>query len=293
MKRDRLVKALAFNKSVRIIALDSTNTVSEAQKTHNMWPTSAAALGRTLSVGAMMGSMLKGKERLLIRIDGGGPIGQILVEANTFGEVKGYVTRNEVYMTYNSGPKEGKLAVGKAVGNEGFIHISKDLGLKEMFTGSTPLQTGEIGDDFTYYFAHSEQTPSAVGVGVLVDVDYSVKSSGGFLIQLMPEASEETIIALENKIGTLKPVSTMIDEQMTPEDIIKEIAGEDYEIIDSIPVAFKCDCSRERFKNGIYTLDRKEIEKMIDEDGAITAECHFCNTHYQYSKEDFNFSEDK
>ena len=281
--KDYLVKALAFEDQIRAFAITSTNLVEEGRRRHGCWPTASAALGRTLTVAAMMGSQLKGEETITIRINGNGPIGSVIVDANSKGVVRGYVSNPEVHFQYNS----GKLNVGMAVGTDGQLSVTKDLGLKDYFTGQVPLQTGEIGDDFTYYFAVSEQVPSAVGVGVLVDPDNSVRAAGGFIIQVMTGATEETLTKLETALANIKPVSTMIDEGYTPEAILETIFGkEEVRILDRHEVHFECTCSKEKFENGIVSLGKDEIQAMIDEDNGAEAVCHFCMERYQFTAEE-------
>ena len=231
----------------------------------------------------MMGSQLKGEETITIRINGNGPIGSIIVDADSKGIVRGYVTNPEVHFQYNS----GKLNVGMAVGTDGQLSVTKDLGLKDYFTGQVPLQSGEIGDDFTYYFAVSEQVPSAVGVGVLVEPDNSVKAAGGFIIQVMPGATEETLVKLETALSNIKPVSQMIDGGLTPEQILETIFGsENVRILDRHDVHFECKCSKDKFENGIISLGENEIQAMIDEDHGAEAVCHFCMERYQFTAEE-------
>lgn len=281
--KDYLVKALAYGDQIRAFAISTTNLVDEARRRHDCWPTTSAALGRTLSVAAMMGSQLKGEESITIRINGNGPIGGIIVDADSHGVVRGYINNPQVHFQYNS----GKLNVGMAVGTDGQLSVTKDLGLKDYFTGQVPLQTGEIGDDFTYYFAVSEQVPSAVGVGVLVDPDNSVRAAGGFIIQVMPGATDETLTKLEAALASIKPVSTMIDEGFTPEMILETIFGKDeVRILEHKDVRFECDCSKERFEQGIISLGNAEIQAMIDENGGAEAVCHFCNEKYNFSAEE-------
>lgn len=280
--KDYLVKALGFNDEIRAMAVSTTHLVDEARRRHNCWPTASAALGRTLTVASMMGSQLKGQETITIRINGNGPIGAIVVDANSEGTVRGYAANPEIHFQYNS----GKLNVGMAVGTDGQLSVTKDLGLKDYFTGQVPLQTGEIGDDFTYYFAVSEQVPSAVGVGVLVEPDNSVRAAGGFLIQVLPGATEETLTKLENVLKTIKPVSTLIDEGKTPEQIIETIFGSDHRILESHDVKFECPCSKEKFETGIISLGKEEIQAMIDEDSGAEAVCYFCMEKHQFTADD-------
>lgn len=281
--KDYIVKALSFNNTVRIFAVNATNVVNNAQKRHNTWPTATAALGRTLVVASMMGAMLKGKESLTIRVKGDGPIGEILVDANAVGEVKGYVLNPQVHFQYPN----GKLNVSKAVGQKGEIQVIKDLGMKDFFTSTVEIISGELGEDFTYYFTKSEQTPSSVSCGVLVDVDNTVLSAGGFIIQVMPGITEETIIKLENVIATIKGVSQMIDEGYTPEMIIKEICQEEeFSIVSKLDISYVCKCSKERFAQGLISLGKDELKEIIEVDGNAEVVCHFCNEKYNYNKEE-------
>ena len=282
--KDYLVKSLAFNGQVRAYAVKTTETVSEAQRRHYTWPTASAALGRAMTAGVMLGSMLKGEEKLTIKVEGGGPIGIILVDANSKGEVRGYVTNPQTHFDLNS---QGKLDVARAVGTNGTLTIVKDLGLREHFTGQVPIVSGELGDDFTYYLVSSEQVPSSVGVGVLVNPDNSILAAGGFIIQLMPGTDDATITGIEQRLSKIEPISKLIQKGLTPEEILEEVLGKDnVKIIDKMPVKFQCQCSRERFESGIIGLGAKEIQDMIDEDGKAEAQCHFCNEKYQFTKED-------
>jgi len=281
--KDYLVRATSFDDKVRIFAINATHTVQEAQRRHHLWPTASAALGRSLIIGAMMGAMLKGRESLTIKIKGDGPIGEILVDANAIGEVKGYVSNPEVHFQYPN----GKLNVSAAVGTKGEIQVIKDLGMRDFFISTVELISGELGEDFTYYFTKSEQTPSSVGCGVLVDTDNTVLAAGGFIIQMMPGATEETICQLEKAIASIKPASEMINEGYSPEKIIKEIClDQPITILSSTDVQFVCHCSKERFARGIISLGKGEIELIIEEDEQAEVVCHFCNETYDYSKED-------
>lgn len=279
---DYLVRALGFNGNVRAFATRTTETVGEAQRRHNTWPTATAALGRSITAGAMMGAMLKGDNKLTVKIEGSGPIGSIVVDANASGEVRGFVTNPQVHFELNS---VGKLDVRRAVGTDGFISIVKDLGLREMFTGQTPIVSGEIAEDFTYYFAVSEQVPSSVGLGVLVNPDNTVLASGGFIIQLLPGCDEETISEIEAHLKTIEPVSKMIEKGLTPEQILEAVLGNgNVQILDTLPIEFKCQCSKERFGSAIMSLGVQELKEMIDEDGGAEAECHFCLEKYHYNQ---------
>ncbi|MBN2299977.1 MAG: Hsp33 family molecular chaperone HslO [Acholeplasmataceae bacterium] len=283
--KDYALIAHAYNKTVRIYVASSTHLVEEARKIHKTWPTATAALGRFLTVSAMMGLMYKEKERITLRIKGDGPIGSMLVEANTLGEVRGELTNSNVYLQYEDGPKKGKLNVGAAVG-KGFLHVTKDLGMKEFFTSSSELQTGEIGDDFTYYFALSEQTPSSVGLGVLVNVDHSVLASGGYILQVMPNIKEETITHLESLISSLPPMSTLIHEGKTPEEILTLLSSGTEEILKKQPINYSCHCSKESFSKSLSALDDETMDSLIHEDGQAEIECHFCHKKYHFTKDE-------
>ena len=281
---DYLVRGLGFNGNVRAFAVDSTQTVGEAQRRHMTWPTASAALGRAMTGGVMLGAMLKGENKVTVKIEGGGPVGTLLVDSDAKGGVRGYVSNPQTHFDLN---EKGKLDVRRAVGTEGMMSVVKDLGLRENFTGQSPIVSGEIAEDFTYYFAVSEQVPSSVGLGVLVDTDNSILAAGGFIIQLMPNTDEETISKLEERLSKIEPVSKMIQRGLTPEEILEEVLGENnVQILDKMPVSFDCNCSKERFANGILGLGQKEIREMINEDGMAEAQCHFCLETYQYSAEE-------
>lgn len=278
---DYLVRALAFEGSVRAFAARTTDTVGEGQRRHGTWPTASAALGRSMTAALMMGAMLKGEDKITVKVEGNGPIGPMIIDSNAKGEVRGYVTNPQTHFDLN---EHGKLDVRRAVGTEGTLTIVKDLGMRDFFTGQVPIVSGEIGEDFTYYFAVSEQVPSSVGLGVLVNPDNSILAAGGFIIQLMPGIDDETITVIEEHLSNMEPVSKLIERGLTPEEILFEILGEDnVQILDSAPVSFECNCSKERFGNAIITLGEKEIREMIEEDGGAEAHCHFCMEKYNYS----------
>lgn len=281
---DYLVKALAFDGSVRAYAVNTTEMVSEAQRRHQTWRTASAALGRAMTAGVMMGAMLKGEDKLTIKIDGGGPIGVIMVDSNAKGEARGYVSNPQVDFESN---EHGKLDVRRAVGTSGTLSIVKDIGLRNFFSGQVPLVSGELGEDFTYYFATSEQVPSSVGVGVLVNPDDTILAAGGFIFQLMPGTKDEVITLLEERLKTIPPISKLVEKGLTPEEILEELFGkEQIKIIEKMPVKFECNCSKERFADAIIGLGSAEIEAMIIEDGQAEAHCHFCNAKYHFSKEE-------
>lgn len=281
---DYLVRALGFNGKVRAFAARTTETVGEAQRRHNTWPTTTAALGRSMTAAVMMGAMLKGEDKLTVKIEGNGPIGPMIIDSNAKGEVRGFVTNPQVHFELND---VGKLDVRRGVGTEGSLTVVKDLGLRDMFSGQTPIVSGEIAEDFTYYFAVSEQVPSSVGLGVLVNPDNTVLASGGFIIQLMPGCDEETISQIEQHLNNIEPVSKMIEKGLTPEKILEVVLGENnVQILDKTPVQFKCQCSKERFGAAIISLGVQEIQEMIDEDGGAEAQCHFCLEKYHYNQQE-------
>lgn len=275
---DYLVKAYAFGGTVRIYAATTTNLVEEARKIHDTYPAASAAFGRVLTASLIMGAMYKGDQTLTIRIDGGGPIGKIIASVNANGIVKGVVENPHVHIS-----DKNKLAVGMIVGNNGFIHVTKDLKVRDVFTSSAELQTGEIADDFTYYFAKSEQIPSSVGLGVLVNENNEVFASGGFILQVMPGVKDETIAKIETNINSMKPISELIKENYRPEDIINFITKGSHELVDEMPLKYECDCSKERFENGLATLDIKELESIINDGETIEIQCEFCKAKYNFS----------
>jgi len=282
--KDYLVRALAFEGSVRAFAVRTTDTVGEAQRRHGTWPTASAALGRSMTATVMMGAMLKGEDKLTIKVEGNGPIGPMIIDSNAKGEVRGYVTNPQTHFDLN---EKGKLDVRRAVGTEGTLTTVKDLGMRDFFTGQVPITSGEIAEDFTYYFAVSEQVPSSVGLGVLVNPDNTILAAGGFIIQLMPGADDETITIIEEHLNKMEPVSKLIEKGLTPEELLFEILGqENVQILSTMPVAFECNCSKDRFGSAIISLGESEIRQMIAEDGGAEAHCHFCMEKYNYSVEE-------
>ena len=279
MKNNVLI-ATALNEHARIYLFNSKEMVEEARKLHDLWPTSCAALGRTLAVTALMGLMQKDdNEVVTVTINGGGPIGTILCVANSAGEVKGFCGDPEIYMTYDG---THKLAVGKAVGSNGYLKVTKNLKLKQNYTSQVDLQSGEIGDDFAYYFSVSEQVPTIVSVGVLVNTDSTVKSSGAMIIELLPGHGEEDIVYLENL--HLKPISSVFAENDDLHAYLKELFP-DAEILEEKNVKYHCDCSRERFMRNLLTLPKKDLEE-IAEDDHIDIKCEFCDKTYRFDKDD-------
>ncbi|WP_134685198.1 Hsp33 family molecular chaperone HslO [Brevibacillus migulae] len=279
---DYLVRALGYGGHVRAFAARTTNIVEEIRRRHDMWNTATAAMGRTLTATTMMGAMLKGDERIAVKIKGGGPIGQIIAEANADGEARAYVTNPHVHFELN---EKGKLDVRRAVGTEGYLQVVKDLGMREPYEGSSPIVSGEIGEDFTYYFVSSEQTPSAVGVGVLVHPDERyVLAAGGFILQLMPATPEHVIEEIEKQMANLPQVSRMIGEGLTPEEIIGKVL-KDPQILSRTEIHFVCTCSEEKVGDALVSLGKEELSSMIEEQGEAEIHCHFCNERYHFDKE--------
>ena len=278
---DYLVRAIAANGQVRAFAAYTKNTVEVARQAHNTSPVVTAGLGRLLTAGAMMGSMMKGdRDVLTIKAEGSGPVGHYLVTADSKGNVKGYAANPNVILPANAA---GKLDVGGSLG-VGLLTVIKDLGLKEPYTGTCELVSGEIAEDLTYYFASSEQTPSSVGLGVLMTKDNTVNVAGGFIIQLMPDATEETISIVEEKISTIKSVTSMLENGLDPEGIINLILGGlDPEILDKMPVRFYCNCSKERVSKALIAIGRKELDNIIADNEPIEVKCHFCNKAYNFT----------
>ena len=282
--KDKIVRATAANHQIRAFAISSKNLVEEARLAHQTSPVVTAALGRLLSAAAMMGVMMKGEQDLItLQIKSEGPIEGMTVTADAMGRVKGYPNVPIVDLDLN---ENGKLDVGTAVG-PGVLYVMKDLGLKEPYVGRTNLQTGEIAEDLTYYYAISEQTPSSVGLGVLVDTDQSVRQAGGFIIQLMPDVTDETIEKLEARIQNMRSVTTLLEEGISPEGLLEELLGDmDLEIVDTVPTEFFCDCSKEKVAKAIASISKDEIRSIIDENEPIEVKCHFCNGAYEFSIED-------
>ena len=280
--KDYLVRGLVNSKNCRVFACSTTKLLEVSRKDHSLWPTASAALGRMISATLMMAKMNKNNEKMTVVINGGGPIGTMICVTNGDGNIKGFVANPEVHYTYND---TGKLAVGVAVGHEGTLQVIKDMGLKEPFTGSVPLQTGEIGDDFSYYFAVSEQTPSVVSVGVLVNDTNEILASGGFIIQLLTEATEEYINYIENAVKNCPPVSQLINDGKTPEEIL-ELLFNDVEITEKQDLYFKCDCSKDKLSKALITIGKDELNSMIEKDHGCQLHCQFCNTEYNFSEEE-------
>ena len=281
---DYIIRATAANDQIRAFAAVTTEMVETAREHHNTSPVATAALGRLLTAGAMMGSMMKGeKDVLTLQIKAGGPLQGITVTADSQGNVKGYVGNPDVCIPANS---KGKLDVAGAVG-PGFLTVIKDMGLKEPYSGQVMLQTCEIAEDLTYYFATSEQVPSAVGLGVLMNKNNTVRQAGGFIVQLMPFAEEEVISRLEQNVQKINSVTNLLEEGHTPENLLEKVLeGFDIQINEKMDTRFHCNCSKERVAKALISIGRKELNEMIQEGKPIEMNCHFCNTNYNFTVEE-------
>ncbi len=278
--KDKLNIATCYNDTIRIYAANTTNTIKHVESIFNMWPTSLAAVGRTMTIALIMSYMEKMDSKITIRVDGDGPIGSIIVVTNK-GKVKGFCHNPGVYLSNN----KGKLLVGQGVGS-GFISVIKDYGLKETFTSTCEIQTGEIAEDFAYYFSQSEQTNTAVALGVLFDTESKAKTAGGYLIQVMPNCKEETLIHLEEKLQNIKPISTLLNEGLTNIDIISLLSDGNYKLLDELPLEYSCECNEDKFLAGIKALGQDEIKAMIDSNEDISITCNFCNKKYNFTPDD-------
>ena len=278
---DYIVRATAANAGIRAFAAVTKELVEQARCAHDTSPVATAALGRLMTGGVMMGAMLKGdKDLLTLQVSGDGPIKGMTVTADSKGNVKGYAINPKVMLPPSAA---GKLDVGGAVG-QGMLRIIKDMGLKEPYVGQTILQTGEIGEDLTYYFATSEQVPSSVGLGVLMEKNNTVKQAGGFIVQLMPFTEEAVIAKLEENLGKFTSVTAVLEEGNTPEEMLGMLlSGLDMEIVDTMPVRFYCNCDKERVEKAVISIGQKEIKEMITENHDIEVKCHFCNTAYNFT----------
>ena len=281
---DYIIRATAANDQIRAFAAVTTEMVETAREHHNTSPVATAALGRLLTAGAMMGSMMKGeKDVLTLQIKAGGPLQGITVTADSQGNVKGYVGNPDVCIPANS---KGKLDVAGAVG-PGFLTVIKDMGLKEPYSGQVMLQTCEIAEDLTYYFATSEQVPSAVGLGVLMNKNNTVRQAGGFIVQLMPFAEEEVISRLEQNVQKINSVTNLLEEGHTPESLLEKVLeGFDVQINEKMDTRFHCNCSKERVAKALISIGRKELNDIIQEGKPIEMNCHFCNTNYNFTVEE-------
>lgn len=282
--KDYIVRATAADSQIRAFAIRSTNLVEYARQCHNTSPVATAALGRLLTGAAMMGSMMKGEKDLItIQMKGDGPINGVIVTADSKANVKGYVGNPNVIIPANYA---GKLDVGAAIGY-GMLTVSKDMGMKEPYNTQLPLTTSEVAEDLTYYFAKSEQVPSAVALGVLMSKDNTVKQAGGFIVQLMPFAEESVISALENNVSKITSVTSLLEEGYTPEMLLDKVLGDiGVQITDTMPAQFACGCSKERILRSLATISKKDLREMIEDGEPIEVKCHFCNSSYVCTPEE-------
>lgn len=284
MSQDYIVRATAAQQQLRVFAITSRDLVEQGRKIHNTSPVATAALGRLLTAGAMMGSMMKGnKDVLTLQIECGGPIGGVTVTADANANVKGYVNQPNVIIPAN---KDGKLDVSGAIG-PGFLNVIRDIGMKEPYNGQVHLVSGEIAEDLTYYYATSEQIPSSVGLGVLLDKENFVKQAGGFIIQVMPFAEDEVIDKVEESLKHIHSVTSLLEQGMTPEDMLHHLLGDlDLKILDRMPAQYACNCSKERVAKAIASIGRADLEDMIQAGETIETNCQFCGSHYYFTTEE-------
>ncbi|MEE1280286.1 MAG: Hsp33 family molecular chaperone HslO [Oscillospiraceae bacterium] len=282
-----LVRTISENGGIIALAIDSTDIVSQMERTHRTSAVVTAALGRLLTAASLMGSMLKAEnDSITLRVNGGGPAGSLIAVTDYMGNVRGYVSQPIVELPLN---KFGKLDVSGAVGREGTLSVVKDIGLKDPYVGQIPLVSGEIAEDITAYYATSEQTPTACGLGVLVDTDLTVISAGGYLLQLLPGVTDEEISQIEKNIQGMPPVSSMLRDKMTPEDICnRALEGFNPQVLDKMNCKYRCNCSRERVEKAILSLGKQEIQAMIDENKTQSVNCHFCNKVYRFNTNELN-----
>ncbi len=285
--KDYLIRGMDKKGRLRVFVAKTTQLVEEARKIHETSPTATAAMGRGLTAAAIMGATMKNDDDLLtLKISGNGPLGTMTIVGNNRGELKGLVDYPQADVPST---EDGKLDVGSLVGNQGTLTVIMDLGLKEPYVGQTEIITGEIGDDIANFYLVSEQIPTAVALGVLVDKDISTKAAGGYIIQVLPEISDEEIALIEKSIQQAEPISLMIDKGLTPEEIMNQLLGEfDMEVTDKIDLKYHCDCSEEKIEKVLISLGNKEIEDIIHEDGESEVVCHFCNTKYRFNKDRLN-----
>ncbi|MDE5715523.1 MAG: Hsp33 family molecular chaperone HslO [Anaeroplasmataceae bacterium] len=281
--KNYLQKAYCFDGTVRIYAAITTEICQKAQQIHNLWPTSCAALGRCLTIAAIMSATYKSQEHLTIKVCGDGPIGQITIEA-TDGTVRGFVHNPGVYLSYNN----GKLNVADAVGRNGYIEVIKDLYMRQPFSSTVELVSGEIAEDFTYYFAKSEQIPSAVGLGVLFDTESKVNAAGGFLVQVMPGCKEETITKLEKKLGQMPSCSSLIEQGYSAKDIIETITDGDYQLLEEKELKYECPCNKNRFRRGLISLGKDELLDILNTDKKASITCNFCGEKYEFTSDELH-----
>lgn len=280
---DKIMKFLAYDGKISVICANTTEMIEKARKIHDLSPVATAALGRVITIASIMGVEMKNsRDRLTLQIKGSGPLGMMVAVANNFPKVKAFVTNPYIDLPLND---IGKLDVGAAVGTEGYINVIKDIGMKEPYIGISPIVSGEIAEDFANYFMNSEQRESAVALGVLVDKN-GVKSSGGYLIQLMPGSTEEEITKIEQAIFKAGAISKMLDQELTLEEIAKKITGDDNVKVmeqDITPI-YECDCSKEHMADGLITIGKKELQDIIEKEGKAELVCHFCNKKYEFTK---------
>lgn len=282
---DYMIRAMAGNNELRCCAVTSRELVEEAHRAHGTSPVASAALGRTMSGALMMSDLLKNDDDLItVRFDGDGPLGAVIVTADHHGNVKGYVQHPQVWLPLKA---DGHLDVGRAVGR-GMLTVIRDLDAANSYTGQTAIRSGEIAEDLTYYYAESEQIPSSVGLGVLVDTDQSIRQAGGFIVQLMPSASGGTIERLEANLSSIRSVTDMLEDGMTPEDMLGEVLRgfDDLVITQRCSVQFHCDCSRERVERALMLIDTKDLQELIDEDRGAELGCSFCGKKYEFTTDD-------
>lgn len=284
MSQDYIVRATAANHQLRLFAATTRETVERARKIHGTSPVATAALGRLLTAGAMMGSMMKGeKDVLTLQIQCGGPIGGLTVTADSKANVKGYVQQPVVILPPNA---KGKLDVSSALG-PGFLNVIRDIGMKEPYNGQTHLVSGEIAEDLTYYYATSEQVPSSVGLGVLLERDNHVKQAGGFIVQVMPFAEDAVIDKVEESLKQIHSVTDLLEQGMSPEDILQKMMGSlELKILEQIPTQYFCNCSKERVSKAVASIGRKDLQEMIDDGETIEVNCDFCGSHYYFTTEE-------
>lgn len=281
----KLIRCITSEGAVMVSAVDSTDIVAKAEQIHETSAVVTAALGRMLTAASMMGNMLKGKDNTIsLKIDGGGPAGTITVSSDSDGNVRGYAQNNIVEIPLKP---NGKLDVSGAVGRDGNLFVTKNLGMKEPYNGFVPITSGEIAEDITYYYATSEQIPTVCALGVLVDTDLSVKKAGGYILQLLPFTENEIIEKIEKNLARVRPVTQLLEEGMDIEDIVRDVLeGFDVEVIYTQEVAYKCKCSREKVEATLKSIDPKELESMCEDLPQVEVKCHFCNTNYIFSKEE-------
>ena len=281
IKQDFLYKAIALGEEVKVYVVRSTNLTNEAIRRHDIWPSAASILGKTMTIALMIGGTMKLDEAVTVKLNGNGPIGYVCADADTYGHVRGYVQNPHVNFTNRKGLDEVTT-----LGYNGFIDVIKDLKLENLFSSSIEMGTGDLAKDFTYYFAKSEQTPSAILLGSKFDCDNSCLVCGGVLIQLLPNASEETITFIENRLKEIKEFSEILTENEDLENILKILFDNNYEILDRVPVEFKCFCTKERFRHGLLTLKTTDLEEMINDNKEVETVCHYCNESYKFSPDE-------